>query len=169
MEKIYKLIGVGIISCIITFLSSGCASMRPPVIKNYDDTVHNYSYFFISPAEENTINSKIYGNKYMVHVENVKSVDPSSIISGILLKNGFIPVSEIRPENAKETMIINYGETDRRNVNLGYSIEYTIQFVSAYSQRLICTCTAEGQGMTEDDDVRIAIQRALKPLFDTKR
>lgn len=39
MEKIYKLIGVGIISCIITFLSSGCASMRPPVIKNYDDTV----------------------------------------------------------------------------------------------------------------------------------
>lgn len=105
----------------------------------------------------------------MVHVENVKSVDPSSIISGILLKNGFIPVSEIRPENAKETMIINYGETDRRNVNLGYSIEYTIQFVSAYSQRLICTCTAEGQGMTEDDDVRIAIQRALKPLFDTKR
>ena len=66
-------------------------------------------------------------------------------------------------------MIVNFGESGRRNVNLGYSTEVTIQFISADTQRPICTCTAEGQGSTEADDVRKAIQRALDPLFNSKK
>ncbi len=66
-------------------------------------------------------------------------------------------------------MIVNFGETGRRTVNLGYSIEVTIQFISASTQFPICTCTAEGQGETEADDVRKAIQRALEPLFKTEK
>ncbi len=68
-------------------------------------------------------------------------------------------------DNLNQTMIVNFGETGRRNVNMGYSIEVTIQFISAATQLPICTCTAEGQGATEADDVREAILRALKPLF----
>lgn len=45
------------------------------------------------------------------------------------------------------------------------SIEVTIQFISAATQKPICSSTAEGQGETEADDVRKAIQRAFEPLF----
>lgn len=150
-------------------LISGCASMRPPVINTYDDSVYNYRYFYVSPTGNYTSSSGVYGNQYGVYGGITKSINPASIISGILFKNGFVQVNEIGPNNVKETMIVNFGETGRRNVNLGYSIEVTIQFVSAFTQRPICTCTAEGQGETEADDVRKAIQRALEPLFKSKK
>lgn len=143
--------------------------MRPPVIHTYDDSIENYRYFYISPTGDYTSSSGVYGNQYGVYGGTTKSINPASLISGILFKNGFIQVNEVNPNNAKETMIVNFGETGRRNVNLGYSIEVTIQFISAYSQRPICTCTAEGQGEPEADDVRKAIQSALKPLFNSKK
>lgn len=147
---------------------SGCASMRPPVINKYDDSIFNYKYFYVSPTGDYTSSSGVYGNQYGVYGGTTKSTNPASIISGILFKNGFIQVNEVNPTNANETMIVNFGETGRRNVNLGYSIEVTIQFISASTQRPICSCTAEGQGETEADDVRRAIQRALDPLFNSK-
>jgi len=158
--------GVGLVVLIIcTVILSGCASMRPPVINTYDDSIHNYRYFYVSPTGDYTSSSGVYGNQYGVYGGTTKSINPASIISGILFKNGFIQVNEVSPQNVKETMIVNFGETGRRNVNLGYSIEVTIQFVSASTQKPICTCTAEGQGDTEADDVRKAIHRALEPLF----
>ncbi|MDE7092897.1 MAG: hypothetical protein K2O43_05690 [Muribaculaceae bacterium] len=153
---------------IIIFLLTGCASMRPPVINTYNDSIHNYRYFYISPTSDYTSSSGVYGNQYFVFGGETKSINPASVISGFLFKNGFVQVNEINPEHKKETMIVNFGETGRRSVNLGYSIEVTIQFISAQSQTPICTCTAEGQGSTEADDVRIAIQRALEPLFKSK-
>ena len=45
----------------------------------------------------------------------------------------------------------------------------TIQFISAAKQLPICSCTAEGQGETEADDIRMAIQRALEPLFKSDK
>ena len=69
------------------------------------------------------------------------------------------------PELAKETLIVNYGESGRRNRGLGYTIEVTIQFISAYTHEMFCSCTAEGQGSTEADDIRQAIKRALDGLF----
>lgn len=155
-----------IISFILTLLISGCASMRPPIVNTYNnDDIFNYRYFYVSPTGDYTSSSGVYGNQYGVYGGTTKSTNPSSIISGMLFKNGFIQVNEVNPDNAKETMIVNFGETGRRNVNLGYSIEVTIQFISAATQRPICSCTAEGQGETEADDVRKAIQRALEPLF----
>lgn len=72
---------------------------------------------------------------------------------------------ESNPQLLDETLIVSYGESGRRNVNLGYSIEVTIQFLSAKTNMPVCVCTAEGQGSTEADDIRIAINRALKPLL----
>lgn len=168
MERIYK-INYIIMSLIVACLLGGCSFLRPPVIKTYGDSINNYKYFYISPTGDYTSSSGVYGNQYGVYGGTTKSINPATLISGILFKNGFIQVNEVNPSNAKETMIVNFGETGRRNVNLGYSIEVTIQFISAYTQRPICTCTAEGQGETEADDVREAIQRALKPLFDREK
>lgn len=155
------------ILCVILF--SGCASMKPPVI-NYsqNDSIKNYTYFYVNHTAPVTGSSGIYGNQFGVYGGHSNTIIPSDIISGILFKNGFIKADAISPENADKTMIISYGESGRRNVNLGYSIEVTIQFVNAKTQLPIVVCSAEGQGSTEADDIRIAINRALEPLFKTE-
>ena len=142
---------------LVLLLLSNCASMRPPIINIYDDNISHYRYFYVIPTSDYISSSGVDGE--------TKSINPSNIISGILIKNGYIQVNEVNPKNSGETMVINFGESGRREINLGYSIEVIIQFISASTQHLICSCTAEGQGETEADDVRIAIQRALEPLF----
>ena len=176
-EKIYNFVItmknqslLHIVLCAVIAMVSGCASMRPPVVNTYNnDNVSNYRYFYVSPTGDYTSSSGVYSNQFGVYGGTTNSTTPSTIISGILIKNGYIQVNEVNPENANETMIVNFGETGRRTVNLGYSIEVTIQFISATNQHPICTCTAEGQGETEADDVRKAIQRALEPLFKSEK
>lgn len=157
-----------VICTILVVIFCGCGSMRPPVVNTYNnDNISNYRYFYLTPTGDYTSSSGVYGSQFGVFSGATKTTNPGAIISGILFKNGYIQVNEISPNNVKETMIVNFGETGRRNVNLGYSIEVTIQFISAETQLPICSCTAEGQGDTEADDVRKAIQRALNPLFKT--
>ena len=71
----------------------------------------------------------------------------------------------LQPELVVQTVIVNYGESGRRNRGLGYTIEVTIQFISAKTHAQICSCTAEGQGETEADDIRQAITRCLSGLL----
>ena len=156
--------------CVIGMIMMGCASMKPPVIQTFDSnqSIFDYRYFYITPTNDYTSSTGVYGTQYGMYGGITKTTNPSSVISGILIKNGFIQLNEINPDRLKETMIVNFGETGRRNVNLGYSIEITIQFISADSNNPICVCTAEGQGETEADDIRKAITRALEPLFKSK-
>ena len=39
------------------------------------------------------------------------------------------------------------------------------QFISADTNELLCSCTGEGQGETDADDIRQAINNALSSLF----
>lgn len=146
---------------------NGCASMRAPIIQKIAP-MDSYRYVYITPTTELTSSSSgVYGNQYGVYGgSTTKSLNPSDVISGILIKHGYIRLPELNPQLIDETLIVNYGESGRRNVNLGYSIEVTIQFLSAKTNMPICVCTAEGQGRTEADDIREAINRALKPLFE---
>lgn len=150
---------------IILFLSS-CASMKAPIVQRYE-SIEQYKYIYITPTAELTSSSGgVYGNQYGIYGgSNTKTINPSDVISGVLIKRGYIRIPELKPEIAEQTLIVNYGESGRRNVNLGYSIEVTIQFLAAKTNTPICVCTAEGQGSTEADDVRIAITRALEALF----
>ena len=75
---------------------------------------------------------------------------------------------ELKSDLSSETLIVNYGESGRRNKGLGYTIEVTIQFISADAHEVVCICTAEGQGTTEADDIRQAIRRAMSELFENK-
>lgn len=145
-------------ACVL--LLNGCASMRAPIIQKIAP-MDSYKYVYIIPTTGLTSSqSGVYGGS------TTKSLNPSDIISGILIKHGYIRLPEINPQLLDETLIVNYGESGRRNVNLGYSIEVTIQFLSAKTNMPISICTAEGQGLTEADDIRIAITRALNPLFE---
>ena len=151
--------------CSILILGS-CAPLRLPVIVK-NAPIETFKYAYISPTKERTSSSGgTYGGQYGIYGSSTtKSVNPSDVISGVLIKEGFIILPELKSELSNETLIVNYGESGRRNRGLGYTIEVTIQFISAKTKQMICSCTAEGQGETEADDIRQAIRRALDGLF----
>ena len=147
--------------------ATGCASLKPPTsIRN--GAIENYRYIYLSPTNSLTSSSgATIGGQYY---SSSKSVNPSDVITGILSKEGFIKIPDLKPELTDETLIVNYGESGKRNTGLGgYTIEVTIQFISAKSNALLCSCTAEGQGTTEADDIRQAITRCLTELMQKKK
>ena len=147
-------------------LANGCAPLRTPVIVR-NAPIEMYKYAYISPTKELTSSTGgTYGGQYGIYGSSTtKSVNPSDVIAGALIKKGFIIIPELSPELQNKTLIANYGESGRRKKGLGYTIEVTIQFISAKSYETVCSCTAEGQGSTEADDIRIAINRAMSALF----
>ena len=156
---------VVLVVCSILILGS-CAPLRLPVIVK-NAPIETFKYAYISPTKELTSSSGgTYGGQYGIYGSSTtKSVNPSDVISGVLIKEGFIILPELKSELSNEALIVNYGESGRRNRGLGYTIEVTIQFISAKTKQMICSCTAEGQGETEADDIRQAIRRALDGLF----
>ena len=142
----------------ICLMLLGCALQKPTVVINED--INNFSYVYITPTQ--TLSSGTGDQYYSVD----KSINPNDVISGVFSKNGFIKIPELKEELLDKTLIINYGESGRRDVGFGYAIEVTIQLVSAKSNTLISSCTAEGMGSTEADDIRIAINRCLSGIFN---
>lgn len=160
--KAIRFLGVILASILV----NSCAPLRVATTVN-NGNIKDYKYIFISPTETLTSSTgAVYGGNYGAYGSTTsKSVNPSDVIVGILSKEGFIIVPELKSELADETLIVNYGESGRRNRGLGYTIEVTIQFISAKSHTLICSSTAEGQGETEADDIRQAITRSLSAVL----
>ena len=144
----------------------GCASLKPATaIKNGE--IKDYKYVYISQTKSLTSSTgaSINGQYYSTS----KSVNPRDVITGILAKQGYILIPELKDEISSETLIINYGESGRRSTGLGgYTIEVIIQFISSTSNSLVCSCTAEGQGSTEADDIREAITRCLNKIISNE-
>lgn len=155
-----------IISTIIGLCTFSSCSLQKPTIIQYEP-IESYKYVYVPATKELSSSTGVaYSYGYGLSAYNVKkSINPRDVIIGYLIKQGFIIIPDIRPEIAKNTLIVNYGESGRRSLNLGYTIEITLQFISAYNNNVICQCTAEGQGDTEADDIREAITRALDGLF----
>lgn len=150
------------LTLIVILTLTSCGSLRPVTVTR-NSSLEGYHYAYI-----NSTSTKVGSAGYFYNgmgASETKSTNPSEIISGFLMKKGFIIVPELKPENESQTIVVNYAETGRRNLNLGYTIEITIQILSATDQSLLCTGTAEGQGSTEADDIRIAINRCLAEIF----
>lgn len=156
-----------ILIALIPLLFASCVSLQPVrVIRN--SSLDQYTYFYITPTETKTGSSGgVYGNGYGVYGSSrSKSTNPADIISGYLIKRGLVRLPEVKSDLADKTMIINYGETERRSTGLGgYTIEVTLQVLSAKTSDVICVITGEGQGETEADDIRIAINRCLDEMY----
>jgi hypothetical protein len=150
----------------LIFLALGCSpklSQLVPASSIKNGNLTDYKYIYITPTTSLTSSSgtMINGQYYSAS----KSVNPSDVINGMLSKSGLIRMPELKQELSEETLVVNYGESGRRNVGWGgYTIEVTIQFVSAKTNSLVCSCTAEGIGPTEADDIREAITRCLEEL-----
>lgn len=151
---------------VMAIILTSCASLQPVnVTKN--SSLDKYTYFYITPTETKTGSSGgVYGNSYGVYGSSIsRSTNPADIISGYLIKKGLIRLPELKSDLADNTMIINYGETGRRPKGLGYTIEITLQIISAKTSEVICLVTGEGMGETEADDIRIAINRCLDEMY----
>ena len=154
------------LAIICAIIMSGCASLKPAIVTR-NNSLDGYQYVYITPTAELTSSTgSVYGNNYGTYgLTQTKSINPSDVIAGYLLKKGFTRVPKITPELKENTLIVNYGESGRRNVFWGYTIEITIQFLSAKNHSVLCVGTAEGMGDTETDDIRIAINRCLDKIF----
>ena len=167
MDRISKLLGL----FIVISWSYGCASLQPklrPATSVKNASINGYTYIYVSQTNSLTSSSGYTINGDLL--SSSKTVNPADLITGILIKEGLIRLPELKPELAEETLIINYGESGKRNTGLGgYTLEVTIQLSSAKTSSLVCSCTAEGQGSTEADDIRQAITRCLNELTADKK
>lgn len=116
MIKVFNLWGA-IVCAVILF--SSCGALKTPVIVR-NAPIERYKYVFITPTEELTSSVKgIYGELYGIYgALMTKSVNPSDVISGELMKNGFVVLPELKSELSNKTLIVNYGESGRRNRGL---------------------------------------------------
>lgn len=148
----------------------GCAMTRPvepaplpPVEIIVNESPFNYKYVFINYPVTVIANaaprfSDDFGRSGQVVV-------PGDVIAGRLIKEGFIKLYELNPNIIKETLIVNYGEVDLRSSGIRHTAEVVIQFISAESNTLICSCNAEDRSLHETESVRRAISKCLDALL----
>ncbi|WP_025843459.1 hypothetical protein [Porphyromonas gingivicanis] len=160
LRSVYKVLALFIISLGIF---SSCVTLRPANVTLKRD-ISQFTRVYI-PSTQTVHGSTAVVISGMV-LPYSQSVNPRDVIAGMLSKKGYIIINELDERFREETIIVNYGESDRRNVGLGgYTIEVTLQFISAATGELLCTTTAEGCGSTEAEDVKQAVTRALKAVF----
>jgi hypothetical protein len=149
-------------------LFGACASLKEPVIKK-DKSIDNFQYA-IMPMTSSKVSTTgaVYGNQTGVYGStSTREVNPGALIEGFLLKRGMVILNEIQPQHKARTLMVRYGESGKRDVAGGlggYTLEVTIVFTSAQTNEPVYFCTAEGQGSTEADDIREAVERCLSGL-----
>lgn len=157
-------LSTSILFIIFCSLFASCVILKPATSTRYGN-LNEYKYIFIPPTQALNSSTVIPISGMIIPVS--KSVNPRDVIAGLLAKRGYIILPMINQKLLSKTIIVNYGESDRRDLGLGaYTIEVTLQFICAETGELLCTATAEGCGSTEADDIKQAITRAIKKVFD---
>ena len=151
-------------ACILT----GCSVLNVPTA-DVKGNVYKYNYVYVIPTSGVTSSSGVYGNQYGVYGGSTKTVNPSEVISGYLMKKGYTTLPSVDPNLAENTMIVSYGYTGRRQLSLfSYASCVMIQFRDAKTHELVATCEGEGCGEDETADILQAIYSALGVIFTPK-
>ncbi|EFR34018.1 hypothetical protein HMPREF9294_1191 [Porphyromonas asaccharolytica PR426713P-I] len=151
-----------VVAAILFMLTlSGCG-LNAPQVKTYLP-LSQYEYAYIAPT------GSVLGSFGGYSQANLNSVNPRDFIAGQLFKRGIIVVPEINPAQAQKTLVVSYGEGDKRNILVGYALEVTIQLTTADMNKLVAVATAEGYGETESDKIRDAISQAMTALFEPEK
>lgn len=150
---------------ISTFILTGCETLKVPTA-DIKGNVSNYYYVYVVPTSGVTSSSGVYGNQYGVYGGSTRTINPSEVIAGYLMKKGYTTLPSIDPELADKTMIVSYGYTGRRQLSLfSYASCVLIQFRDAKTHELIVSCEGEGCGSDETEDILQAINNALSVAF----
>lgn len=128
------------------------------------ESIRNYKYAYI--AETNPL---VAGSGTMVsgiYTSSQTTANPKDIITGRLVKEGFVILPELKEELLEETIIVNYGQGGCLKLSLFYvSTEIVLQFLSTKTNQIICNCASEGCGEHITDDIQIAINRAFDAML----
>ena len=144
---------------------AGCYTLQVPTTSN-SGKLQNYPYVYVIPTSGVSGSSGVYGNQYGVYGGQTTTTNPSEVITGYLMKQGFTILPEITPELQSKTLIASYGHTGKRQLSLfSYSNIVLIQFRDAKTHELVASSEAEGCGSDEAQDILQAIIRALDALF----
>ena len=156
----------------LSLLLVGCSTLSQSPISESSVPLDNYKYVYIPGTSAllsgegytgGTVSTGVYGSS------TSKTVNPADVISGFLMKKGFAKLPQLDSALLGQTLIVSYGESDRRPILgglAGYSIETTIQFLDAATNEIVASTTASGYGDTEADDIRKAILKSLRSLFE---
>ena len=149
---------------LVLFLLS--CSVTAPTVRSYS-SIDGYKYVYITPTSDKTsVSGTTVGTRYGVYGSTEStSTSPADLISGHFIKRGYIRQPEINPDFVLQTIIVNYGETNREKDAFGYRIEATIQIISAKTNELICVGTAEGYAEKEADALRNAVNSCMDAIF----
>ena len=152
---------------IIAFALTSCGELKIPVAE-VTGNVQDYPYVYVVPTSGVTSSSGVYGNEYGVYGGTTKTINPSEVISGYLMKKGYTVLPSISPELADKTLIVTYGYTGRRQLSLfAYASCIIIQMRDAKSHAMIASCEAEGCGSDETDDILQAIHSRIDKNYST--
>lgn len=156
-----------VLTFVLAVVMCSCSPLKP-VSVTQNDSLDNYNYVYVIPTGEVTAGvSDVYSDSdaTLFGSSTTRSINPADLIAGYMMKRGFVRLSELNPDLLDKTLVVSYGESGRRSRGFGYAIEVTIQFLSAKTNVPVCVCFGEGQGETEADDIRIAINRCLDEVF----
>lgn len=160
--KVLKLFFI-VMSCLI--LLGGCVSLKPVV--SISDSFAGYKYVYVNPTSSVTSCSGLYSDENNSPIV-VSTINPSSVIAGILMKKAFVQLPELREDLKSETLIVNYGESGKRRSavdSTSQQVEVTIQMLSADDLHIVYLVSAGGRAHTESDAIREAINRCMETLF----
>lgn len=162
--------GIIIFSILCTSCSSISRLMPVTVVQTNDsNSIRDYRLFYVIPTSEvSSVTGSVFGNNYCGTYGTTysKSINPADEIAGSLIRRGYVRLPHIDTNFIDQTLVVSYGITGRRQLSLtAYATEITIQFLSARTYQPVCTCTSEGVGETETDDIRVAIERCFEQLF----
>ncbi len=138
----------------IFLLLSGCATKLIPPTQHLSKSISSYKYVVIPE----------YKDIVYINSSAAKEMSPDDLIEGILLKKGIFRIRTQDSNNKNNLLIAKFATSGKREVMLGYTMEVTIALLDARSLEVVYTCTAEGMGATEVDDVREAIIRCLSGI-----
>lgn len=151
---------------VLTLAVTSCSAPKYATISSTPD-LSEYKYVYIAETGEKTsVTGGTFGGQYGIWgLTESKSFNPTDVIAGKFMKQGFIKVPYITDEHKDKTIVVNYGESDRKKSFWSLTIEITIQLLDPSTYNLICVASAQGKGETETDCIRKATNKCLEAIF----
>ena len=151
MRKLFILL-----TAVLMAVSVMAQTKAPVVVLKGDPT--DYDYFYIAPTSGVTAGGLAYNPFIGLYGDETKTIVPSDVISGCLMKNGYDVVYTVKPEKANKTLVVSYGYVGRQ----GYNSSIIIQMRNGETQDLVATIDAEGAGSNEAEAIDAAIYNGLR-------
>ena len=139
-----------LILIIALFPIVGCSVSRFASV-NKNSSFDGYKYVYVVGTNDLSSSAGYASGSqnWLYGASTSKSVNPSDVIAGYLMKKGFARLPQLSEELASKTLIVSYGESGRHPMALGYATEVTVQFIDTSTNEIVATSTAAGIGKAQ--------------------